>query len=58
MKSYLEPGLSLPFLRAEKRGLIDFCEERDYHLEYILRDYMGNESHYAFIVKGEKADIP
>ena len=58
MKSFVEPGNMLPILRAENRGVIDFCEERDYQLEYILRDFKGNESHYAFVVRGVKADIP
>ena len=55
MKSYVEPGNTLPILRADQnRGVVDFNEERDYHLEYILRDYKGNESHYEFTVKGER----
>lgn len=58
MKSYVEPGNTLSVLRADGRGIIDFCEERDYQLEYILRDFKGNESHYAFIVKGTKTEIP
>lgn len=57
MKSFVEPGNTLPILRAENRGIIDFNEERDYQLEYILRDYKGNESRYAFTVRGEKADM-
>ena len=53
MKSYIEPGNTLPFLSAnDDRGIIDFNEERDYHLEYVLRDYKGNEARYPFTVKG------
>ena len=58
MKSFVEPGNTLPILRAENRGIIDFNEERDYQLEYILRDFKGNESLYTFVVRGEKAEIP
>lgn len=58
MKSFVEPGNTLSILRAENRGVIDFCEERDYQLEYILRDFKGNESHYAFVVRGVKTEIP
>jgi len=55
MKSFVEPGNTLPILRADdQRGVIDFCEERPYQLEYILRDYKGNESHYPFTVNGSK----
>lgn len=54
MKSYIEPGLNLPILSAQRnRGIIDFCEKRDYKIEYILRDYKGNEANYEFTVKGE-----
>lgn len=59
MKSFVEPGISLPVVWAdENRGLVDFCEERDYHLEYILRDFHGNTSTYSFVVKGKKCSIP
>ena len=58
MKSYIEPGNSLTILNAdENRGVIDFCEERPYRMEYILRDYKGNESHYPFTVNGRRTSI-
>jgi murein DD-endopeptidase MepM/ murein hydrolase activator NlpD len=53
MKSYREPGMRLPILETDfNRGIVNFCEERPYHLIYILRDYQGNESRYAFTVRG------
>jgi hypothetical protein len=53
MKSFIEPGNTLTCLRAdENRGIIRFNEERDYHLEYVLRDFKGNEARYPFTVKG------
>ena len=59
MKSYIEPGNQLAILSADSlRCIVDFNEERDYHLEYILRDYKGNESHYTFTVHGVKEEIP
>ena len=59
MKSYIEPGNTLGILRAnENRGIVDFNEERDYHLEYILRDFKGNESHYPFVIRGVKPAGP
>jgi hypothetical protein len=59
LKSFVEPGNTLPFLYTQKdRGIIDFNEERDYVLTYILRDYRGNEKRYSFIVRGEKMKIP
>ena len=59
MKSYIEPGNQLSILFADSlRGIVHFNEERDYQLEYILRDYKGNESHYAFTVRGVREEIP
>ena len=59
MKSYIEPGNQLPVLYSDSlRGIVHFNEERDYQLEYILRDYKGNESHYAFKVHGVRQEIP
>ena len=59
MKSYIEPGNQLSILYADSlRGVVNFNEERDYQLEYILRDYKGNESHYTFTVHGVREEIP
>ena len=59
MKSYIEPGNQLSILHADsQRGIVDFNEERDYRLEYILRDYKDNETHYTFTVHGVKEEIP
>ena len=58
MKSFLEPGNRLPFLLADaNRGIVDFCEERDYQLEYVLHDFKGNEVRYAFTVHAFPQDI-
>ena len=53
MKSYREPGMRLPILHTDfNRGIVNFNEERPYHLTYILRDYQGNQSRYDFTVLG------
>ena len=53
MKSYREEGLRLPILHTSlQRGIVDFNEERPYHLTYILSDYQGNQSQYDFTVQG------
>ena len=53
MKSYREPGMRLPILHTDfNRGIVNFNEERPYHLTYILRDYQGNQSRYDFTVQG------
>ncbi len=58
LKSFIEPGNSLSVLKAnENRGIVDFNEERDYQIEYILRDYNGNERREHFTVRGEKSVI-
>ena len=55
LKSFIEPGNMLPILKAdEQQGVIDFNEERDYHLEYVLTDFFGNTTHKSFVVKGRK----
>lgn len=59
MKSFLDPGNTLSVLRTDaNRGIIDFNEERDYHLEYILKDFKGNTSRYTFTVIGQRVKIP
>ena len=58
MKSFLEPGITLPIVKADKNaGIISFNEERDYHICYQLTDYKGNQSRYEFVVKGQKTDL-
>lgn len=58
MRSYIPKGVSLPILQAdENRGIVDFCEERPYRLQYILRDFMGNESRYELMVVGQESNI-
>lgn len=58
MKSYAEPGNTLACLQTdENRGIVDFNEERDYRLEYVLRDFKGNETRYPFTVQGRKVSF-
>lgn len=58
MKSFVEPGNPLPIIKVDSsRGIVNFCEERDYQLEYILTDVFGNEAKYSFIVHGERQPI-
>ena len=53
MKSYREPGMRLPIIHTDfSQGIVNFNEERPYHLTYILRDYQGNWSQYDFTVMG------
>ena len=55
MKSFIDPGNTLSCLQAdENRGIVVFDEERPYQLEYVLRDFKGNESRYPFTVQGRQ----
>lgn len=45
--------MRLPVIHTDfSRGIVNFNEERPYHLTYILRDYQGNQSQYDFTVIG------
>lgn len=58
MKSFIEPGNSLPILHAgEGRGIVDFNEERPYRLEYTVSDVFGNSRSYTFTVVGRRQRI-
>ena len=55
MHSFLYPGMELQMLSADKnKGIVNFNQERDYHLEYVLTDFKGNTSRYTFTVTGQK----
>jgi hypothetical protein len=53
MKAYREPRMRLPILHADiHRGIVNFNEERPYHLTFVLRDYQNNQATYNFTVQG------
>ena len=55
MHSFLYPGMGLQMLSADKnKGIVNFNQERDYHVEYVLTDFKGNTSRYTFTVTGQK----
>lgn len=58
MKSFVEPGNTLPFYKAESNGYIDINEERTYQLRYELEDHYGNKRTYHFSVEGKPQTIP
>ena len=58
MKSFVEPGNTLPFYETVNNGFIDIDEERDYRLRYELEDYYGNTLVYPFVVNGIRQPIP
>ena len=59
LKSFVEPGNTLPILQAdERRGIVRIDQERDYHLEYVLTDYFGNQTRYPFTIHGAPSQCP
>lgn len=59
LKSFTEEGAQLPFIvTGPDQGWIDFREERDYRLKYVLTDVSGNSSTYRFIVRGTRSPLP
>jgi len=59
MKSFIDEGNDLKILSADqRRGIIDFNEERDYRIEYVLSDFRGNSRTYSFTVTGERRALP
>lgn len=59
MKSFVEPGNTLPFLHTDaNHGYVVFDEERVYHLVYTLSDIFGNTRQYSFNVRGERQPLP
>lgn len=59
MRSFALPGLTLPVVHTNaNHGYVDFNEERDYHLTYVLTDFKGNQSRYSFVVNAKRSEMP
>jgi hypothetical protein len=55
MKAYREPHMRLPVLHTDiHRGIVNFNEERPYHLTFVLRDYQNNQATYHIQVQGRR----
>ena len=58
MHSFLYPGMGLQMLTADtNKGIVNFNQEKDYHLEYVLTDFKGNTSRYTFVVTGKRREL-
>ncbi|MCD8193123.1 MAG: M23 family metallopeptidase [Tannerellaceae bacterium] len=57
MKSFVEPGNKLPFIKSVKRGIIRIDEEREYEITYRLADLYGNTTRLTFTVTGKECPI-
>ena len=58
MKSFVEPGNTLPLYETFNDGYINILAERNYDVRYELSDHFGNKTSYSFIIKGQKQTIP
>ncbi len=59
MKTEVPPTRPLgPMIEAVDNGVITIDAERDYKMEFILEDAMGNVTKVPFTVRGVKTDIP
>lgn len=57
MKSFIEPGNSLPFYNSINNGYVEIDEEREYDFHYELEDHYGNTLSYRFKVNGMQQPI-
>jgi murein DD-endopeptidase MepM/ murein hydrolase activator NlpD len=57
IRSFIEPGNTLPFYTSVNDGYIDINEERPYDIRYKLQDVYGNETEYRFTIIGKKQAI-
>lgn len=58
MKSFVEPGNTLPIYEATNSGLININAEKSYDIRYELIDHYGNKTSYSFTIKGQKQTVP
>ncbi|MDF9830334.1 M23 family metallopeptidase [Parabacteroides sp. PF5-6] len=58
MKSFIEPGNKLRFIKGKDRGYLTIDEERPYLFEYILTDAFGNSAYLEMQIEGKEQPIP
>ncbi len=58
MKSFVEPGNTLPLYETRNNGYISINEERNYDVSYVLTDHYGNKTTCSFTITGRKQIIP
>jgi hypothetical protein len=57
MKTFVEPGNRLSFIKSSNRGIIRIDEERTYRITFRLRDFYGNLAQYTLSVEGKEQPI-
>ena len=58
IRSFVEPGNRLRFIKSINRGIIHIDEEKTYALNYTLSDALGNTTKYTIHIIGKKQEIP
>lgn len=58
MKSFIEPGNTLPFYKSVNNGYLTIDQEKTYDIKYELEDLYGNKTQYSFSIVGKKQVIP
>ena len=58
MKSFVEPGNHLSFVRSNGRGILRVEKEKRYNVRYTLSDLYGNQTEIILTVDGKKQAIP
>lgn len=59
MTTYIPPTRPLgSMIEAEGDGSVNINEERDYKMEFVLEDEMGNVTRRPFTVRGRRSEIP
>ena len=58
IRSFIEPGNRLRFIKSKNRGIIHINEEKTYSLTYTLSDISGNTTQQTIHIIGKKQEIP
>jgi hypothetical protein len=58
VKSFIDPGNYFDIYHSTHNGIISVSEEKNYIINYILKDAFGNTSTLSFNITGEKAIVP
>ncbi|MDR1918613.1 MAG: M23 family metallopeptidase [Tannerellaceae bacterium] len=57
MKTFVEPGNKLSFIKSVNRGIISIDEERTYRISFRLRDFFGNMTQHTLWIEGKQQAI-
>lgn len=58
IKSFVDPGNRLRFIKSLNRGILTIDEPRTYHLTYKLADAFGNTTQLSIRIEGKEQPIP